>query len=116
MSLFFKELAMSENALEKEFDKAMMSIHTRTRDETGYMATIFFQMLCRHKGVETARRLIHSKAPSDGYTALYEMKRLDLTVEALVCDNPKWQSLFEEETLHAARQRLEQYEYKFAGC
>jgi hypothetical protein len=49
--------------------------------------------------------------PSDGYTALWERKRLDLTVEALIMDNPEYQSLFDEKTFHTAKRRLQEYEY-----
>jgi len=46
--------------------------------------------------------------PSDGYTALYERGRLDLTVEALVL-RPDWDDLFTAEDRDLARQRLTDY-------
>jgi hypothetical protein len=48
---------------------------------------------------------------SDGYTALYERGRLDLTAEAMVIENKKWHGLFEEEELVKARKRLIAYGY-----
>jgi hypothetical protein len=97
--------------LAEEFNEAMHGIYRRALSEAGYKASIFLNMLFEHGGVETARRLIHSPTISDGYTALWERKRLDLTVEALISDNEKWQPLFSSEELAMCRRRLRQYEY-----
>jgi hypothetical protein len=43
--------------------------------------------------VVTAKYLINSINPSDGYTQLYERDRRDLTVEAIVVENTKWHPL-----------------------
>lgn len=103
---------MSKTKLEKDFDAAMRNIYRRAKSEVNYTASLFLNMLSEHGGVETARRLIHRSTPSDGYTALWERKRLDLTVEAVICDNARWHSLFSQETLNIAKNRLEEYEYK----
>jgi hypothetical protein len=97
--------------LAEEFDEAMHDVYRRALSEAGYKASIFLSMLFAHRGVETARRLIHSPKVSDGYTALWERRRLDLTVEALISDNQKWQALFSAEEIAICRKRLKQYEY-----
>jgi hypothetical protein len=61
--------------------------------------------------LETARILLHSMNVSEGYTALWERGRLDLTVEALIHDNPQWHPLFTPEELAICTERLTQYEY-----
>lgn len=94
-----------------EFDQAMHGIYHRALSEAGYKASIFLNMLFSHGGLETARRLLHSPHISEGYTALWERKRLDLTVEALIYDNEKWHSLFTPEELAICCRRLRQYEY-----
>lgn len=101
----------SNEQLINEFDEAMHGIYHRALSEAGYKASIFMSMLFAHRGLETARRLIHSPNISDGYTALWERKRLDLTVEALIHDNEKWHPLFTFEDLAICRKRLRQYEY-----
>lgn len=101
----------SNEQLTNEFDEAMHGIYHRAHAETGYKASIFLNMLFAHRGLETARRLIHSPHISAGYTALWERKRLDLTVEALIHDNEKWHPLFTPEELAICRKRLRQYEY-----
>ena len=65
-----------------------------------------------HGGLETARILINSPKVSDGYTTLWELGRLDITVEALIHDNAKYQELFTKEELKTVRKRLADYQYK----
>lgn len=97
--------------LDLAFDDAMHRIYHRALREARYKATIFLDMLFANRGVETARRLIHSTRVSTGYTALWERKRLDLTVEALIRDNARWHPLFTEEELAICRKRLQDYGY-----
>ena len=92
--------------LEKQFDEAMLNIYSRAKQEAGHRATAFRQMLERDRGVLTAKKLINSKSQGDGYTELQIRNRLDLTVEALVIDNPRWHPLFSETDLEQARRRL----------
>lgn len=58
-----------------------MGIYRRAKDEAGYTAHRFLQMLSDDEGVGVARNLIDAPKPSDGYTALWDRTRLDLTVE-----------------------------------
>jgi hypothetical protein len=97
--------------LEELFDTAMMEIYTRAKSEAGYTASIFYDMLFRKRGVTTAKQLINDRTVSSGYTALWERGRLDLTVEAVVSDNPQWHALFSDDELRLARKRLEAYGY-----
>jgi hypothetical protein len=66
--------------------------HFGRKDEAGYPAAYFLGMLAEHGGLETARRLLAATTILDGFTALWERKRLDLTVEALVL-RPEFQGL-----------------------
>lgn len=100
--------------LEREFDERMMDIYRRAKSEEGYNASRYLQMLMDHRGLETARKLLHANGVSEGYSALWELKRLDLTVEALIFDNKKFQALFTPEEYEIARKRLLQYEYPAA--
>ena len=75
--------------LENEFHEAMVNIYRRANNEANYDARIFFQMVSEHGGLKAAKRLINSSTVSDGYTALWEKRRLDLTVEALVSETKK---------------------------
>jgi len=99
-----------------QFDEAMFEIYRRAKSEAKYTANIFLQMLTDGGGQKTAKTLINAVKPSDGYTALWERKRLDLTVEAVVVDNERWHSLFTENELARARKRLADYHYVFKAA
>jgi len=98
------------NSLEDEFHDAMVNIYKRAL-EAGYKATYFLQMVNKSGGVATAKQLINSEKVSVGFTKLWELGKLDLTVEALVQD-PKWKSLFTAEEIEKARKRLDEYKKK----
>lgn len=98
--------------LSKKFDMAMFDIYRRAKSEAGYNATIFLRMISEQGGLPTAKYLINSLKPSDGYTHLYERGRLDLTVEAMIVENSNWHELFTEDELARASLRLKQYGYK----
>ena len=57
-------------------------------------------------GVATARRLISSRTPSDGFTTLWQRGRLDLTVEQVGLD-PAYEDLFTASERELARSRLD---------
>lgn len=94
--------------LEARFDDAMMKVYQRAHDECDYNATRFLQMLHEHRGLETARILLHASNVSEGYVALWERKRLDLTVESLILAEER-RPLFSEEEREIARNRLTEY-------
>ena len=100
------------NDLEQLFDEAMFDIYRRAHDEAHYNATRFLQMLHDHRGLRTAQILLHAANVSDGYTALWELGRLDLTVEALILDS-QWDELFSDEERQISRDRLEEYDWNF---
>lgn len=99
---------MSE--LEQQFHKAMIQVYEDAKRCCQYNATYFLQMLVESGGLATARYLITTDKPSDGFTKLWEHKRLDLTVEALAL-KPTYSDLFTEEERRLARERLQQYGY-----
>jgi len=106
---------MEDQALVEGFDKEMLRIYQRALTEAKYKASRFLEMLHEHRGLETARILLHAKKVSGGYTALWERGRLDLTVEAVIHDNAKWHPLFTESELTICWKRLEEYEYLKRG-
>ena len=99
--------------LEKKFEEAMFTIYRRAKDEAGYTASVFYNMLCDQGGLATAKQLINAPKESKGYTELFLRQRLDLTVEAEVVENPRWHPLFLPEELNRARERLVSHRYQF---
>lgn len=100
-----------DDALLKKFDTAMFEIYHRAKTEAKYPANQFLKMLTERGGWDTALSLVRSVKPSDGYTALYERGYLNLTVEAMVLENPKWHPLFTEDDLAKIKKRLADYNY-----
>ena len=96
-------MTVASHDLVRDFDQAMMQIYVQAKQQAGYTATRFHQMLTEHGGVETARRLLPQM--SDGFTELWRRNRLDLTVEALVLES-KWDDLFSDDERRVARSRL----------
>jgi hypothetical protein len=99
--------------LERAFHTAMVEVYQRAKEEARYHATYFIQMVSDRGGLATARHLLHSSAVSEGFTALWERHRLDLTVEAVVLQE-RFTPLFSDEERRIARTRLEEYGYRTA--
>jgi hypothetical protein len=102
---------MNHAALVEAFDEEMLGIYQRALREADYKASRFLAMLTEYRGLDTARYLIHASTVSEGYTALWERKRLDLTVEAVIHDNPQWHPLFTPAELAICEKRLKDYGY-----
>jgi hypothetical protein len=66
-------------------------------------------MLAESGPVGACVRVIMAPKIPDGFLRLLELKRLDLTAEAVVLDH-RWRCLFESKVLEQARKRLRQYD------
>jgi hypothetical protein len=97
--------------LERRFNGAMVSIYETSKRELGYNATRFVQMISEQGGLTTAKQLLWSSAPSEGFTTLWERGRLDLTVEAHVLKT-EFTPLFTDADRDQARDRLEAYGWR----
>lgn len=98
-----KELSTQQS---EDFDKAMIQVYVRAKKEAKYNATFFLQMVQDRGGVQTAKDLLQTREDvQSGLVKLWELGRLDLSVEYLVLQ-PEWKSLFTDEELRVARQRL----------
>ena len=95
---------------EKAFDRAMLGVYERARDEAGYIATRFIQMVAERGGLDAARQLLRASGVSDGFTALWEKGRLDLSVEFQVLQ-PQFSGLFTQEERELALRRLRDYRF-----
>ena len=100
--------------VERRFGEAMLAIYREAKG-IGYTPSLFHRMLHEKGALQTARQLINASQPSDGYTRLWELKRLDLSVEAVVHDNTEWHVLFTHDELQRCRKRLTDYGYFETG-
>lgn len=101
---------VNESSAEQELAHRMIDAYRRASSEAGYNASYFRSMLAQLGPLEAARKLLAAPAVSDGFAALWERKRMDLTVEAIVVD-PQFSDLFSEHQIDVARRRLEQFGY-----
>lgn len=99
------------NQTELQFHQAMVAICETAKRDLGYNATRFLQMVSEHGGLATARQLLRSDQPSDGFTTLWAHDRLDLTVETHVLKH-EYLTLFTYTDRQQARGRLELYGWR----
>lgn len=97
--------------LAARFHRAMVGVYERARDEANYNANYFIRMVSEQGGLSAAEQLLSASQPSQGFTALWEAGRLDLSVEAVVL-RPEYSSLFSRQQLQTARRRLADYGYE----
>lgn len=100
--------------LEIAFDGRMRQIYEQASTECDYKATRFLQLVVTEGGLPAAKKLLGAKGYSEGLTRLWEEKRLDISMEATILQDP-WSGLFTEEELAIARKKLEELGYKADG-
>jgi hypothetical protein len=100
---------MTNSPLAAQFHQAMLDGYQELA-QLNYRATYFRQMVQEHGGVEAARRLLRQDNVAAGLTTLWELGRLDLSVEAFVL-RPEYAELFTEAERASARQRLAALNY-----
>jgi hypothetical protein len=89
----------------------VIAIYETSKRELGCNATRFLQMVGQQGGLVTARQLLWSEAPPDGFTTLWEHHRLDLTVEDHAL-RAEFASLFSDADRQQALTRLEAYGWR----
>jgi len=96
--------------LEAEFTRALEGTIEAARAR-GYIPTYFMQMLSEHGGVQTAKRLLAKSEPQTGLFELWNLGILYESMEAIICDNPRFHSLLKPAEIAEARRRLEELGY-----
>ncbi|HEU5002535.1 MAG TPA: hypothetical protein VFW71_07145 [Actinomycetota bacterium] len=99
---------------ERAFHRDMVNGGEVLKREIGYSPTRFNQMVARHGGIAAARVLLRGPDASDGFTTLWEHRRLDRSVEAYVL-LPWYENLFTEEERRVAKERLQQHGFDVLG-
>jgi hypothetical protein len=85
---------------------------TMTLRATTYRLTYFIRMVETRGALDASLSLIRSTKESEGFTKLWELNRLDLTVEAIAL-RPKFADLFSSDDVLKAKIRLERYNFIF---
>lgn len=95
--------------LEAEFHKAMVEV-SKSAKAIGYNPTRFTQLVANEGGYTVAKKLINSASVSDGFNKLWEINRLDLTVEAVIL-KPEFNALFTNDERLIVKERLAEFGY-----
>jgi len=93
--------------LEKGLYDALIAA-TKECKRLRYNPTLMVQMINDSGPLGACQRLLAATNISDGFTRLWELKRLDLTVENIALQ-ARFSELFIEEERVIARRRLEEY-------
>lgn len=97
-------------SIEAAFETALRGTYEAAR-ERGYVATYFLQMLEEHGGVETAKRLLSKSESQTGLFELWNLGLLHESMEAVICDHPRYHTLFTQAEIEEAKRRLEELGY-----
>jgi hypothetical protein len=100
--------------LELAFHERMQQIYEQAKNECGYTATRFLQLVNAEGGLNAAKMLLSAGGYSEGLTRLWEEKRLDISMEATILQEP-WCKLFTDDELSVAQKTLEKLGYPRNG-
>ena len=98
------------NEAERRFHADTVNGAERLKREIRYNPTRFMRMVAELGGAEAARHLLRGPDASDGFTTLWEHRRLELSVEAFVL-LPWYRELFTEDELATAERRLGEHHF-----
>jgi hypothetical protein len=99
--------------LEKALGDALRDA-TRQCQRLRYNPTLMIKMIAESGPLDASRRLLDKGEVSEGFTRLWELRRLDLTVEAIAL-RPEFAPLFTAEQLATARERLAEMGFHVPG-
>ncbi len=96
--------------LESIFHEEMLGIYERAKKDCGYNAIRFLQTVVEKGGLKAAKEWLSVSTPQDGLFTLWELGRLDLSMEALVLSK-QFRGLFTDQELAEAKRRLVNLRY-----
>jgi hypothetical protein len=97
---------------ENEEFTALLREAVSEAEKLKYRPTTFKRMLDEYGGFETVNRVLSSGKPSDGFTKLWELGRLNLTCEAIIVET-KWGRYFDANVLAKAEKLLSEMRYPY---
>lgn len=97
-------------ALEKQFQEELIKNCQIAEKECGCKLTRFLQTVEKFGGVKTAKEILRKGRLSDSFDKLQEAGRIELTMEALVCDS-KYGDLFTDDEVNSCYEVLCEHGY-----
>ena len=96
--------------LERKFNRKALDLYQKCGSETGYWPNRYLRRVRREGGLAAVKYWLRGTEPAEGLRRLDQLRRLDLSVEALALRYP-WRLLFSDEELDVARKRLKRFGY-----
>lgn len=93
-------------SLDEQFQQEVLEGCKILSKKHGYRPTYFQQMVHEQGAVKAAKSLLASKEPAEGLFSLWEIGKLDMSVEAMAL-SPVYKELFSDEELRTAKKRLD---------
>jgi hypothetical protein len=81
-------------------------------EKEGYTPKRFKSMLDTDGGFDAVKRILEKGKPSEGFSRLFEMKRLNLTCEAIIVES-KWRHYIDDDLLLRSEKLLRASNYPF---
>lgn len=100
-----------EDDLEKEFTEQVRQ-YCDACAEFNYNPTAFRKMIDARGAVGAVRTLFSANRYSEGFVRLWEEGRLDLSMEALVLEHPRYLKFFTSSQLENAKKWLDAVKYE----
>ncbi|MCY4030578.1 MAG: hypothetical protein OXF05_00505 [Hyphomicrobiales bacterium] len=100
---------MDKEELKKRFEKEMHQVYKNVT-KIHHPPTYLLRLIDDNGGFAAAVILLEKSEPSQTFFTLWELNRLDLSVETLVLKEP-WRQLFEQRHLDEAERRLKDLNY-----
>lgn len=97
--------------LVKDFHQEMLLIYERGKEECDYRPTRFLEVVNEMGGLRAAKMFLSSDKPQEGLYRLWDLGRLDLSMEVLILKK-KYINLFSDEEKKEAKKRLDDLGYK----
>jgi hypothetical protein len=95
---------------ELSLDAALVELVRICECDIGYHPTRFLRLVRERGGLAAVRQLLAKNDASYGLEILWDHKRLDLSIEALVI-TPPWSDLFTVDEQKSARRKLADLQY-----
>lgn len=102
---------MGYEELKEELRADMLNIYHECMRKHNYKPNVFFARVNSDGPIRTAMSLMMSPYPSLGFEKLWEYGDLDLTVEALILNSPKYHELFSSDQIEYCKEKMKKYGY-----
>ena len=102
--------------VERQFEDQVMAVYENGQRVLGYNATRVLQKIRADGGLAAAKSWLRPKKkdkPTKGFLMLVDFGRLELSLEALVLNDP-WNTLFNEDELATIKKLLDQIDEREA--